>query len=220
MADKPNLDEVTKFDKTKLKHAETQEKNTLPTKESESLSEVFGWKLVSCLPKNTAHFKYHLLFDFRGVCRAMMRVDSKPKHQEFQIPLDWYYKFPFASFSARLLHNRSSICKILFSFLTSKMLLVFWHTLFVSSLLFLPAIDQEKTGWKLLFGLNPSKRLQLQFCWTIFCVLHLCLPLPRLRFVFREGIVVKKCLLNFLRVFESSVTFSFAFWFVEWFQRG
>ena len=42
MSDKPNLDEVTKFDKSKLKHAETQEKNTLPTKESESLSEFFG----------------------------------------------------------------------------------------------------------------------------------------------------------------------------------
>lgn len=34
MADKPNMDEVTKFDKTKLKHAATDEKNTLPTKES------------------------------------------------------------------------------------------------------------------------------------------------------------------------------------------
>ena len=33
MADKPNMDEVTKFDKSKLKPAETQEKNTLPTKE-------------------------------------------------------------------------------------------------------------------------------------------------------------------------------------------
>ena len=34
MADKPDVSEVGKFDKTKLKHAETQEKNTLPTKES------------------------------------------------------------------------------------------------------------------------------------------------------------------------------------------
>lgn len=34
MADKPDITEVTTFDKTKLKKTETQEKNTLPTKES------------------------------------------------------------------------------------------------------------------------------------------------------------------------------------------
>uniref|UniRef100_A0A3B4WBG0 Thymosin beta n=1 Tax=Seriola lalandi dorsalis TaxID=1841481 RepID=A0A3B4WBG0_SERLL len=34
MADKPDVTEVTTFDKTKLKKTETQEKNTLPTKES------------------------------------------------------------------------------------------------------------------------------------------------------------------------------------------
>jgi len=37
MGDKPDLEEVTKFDKSKLKHAETKEKNPLPTKESKSL---------------------------------------------------------------------------------------------------------------------------------------------------------------------------------------
>lgn len=35
MADKPDVSEVTTFDKTKLKKTETQEKNPLPTKESE-----------------------------------------------------------------------------------------------------------------------------------------------------------------------------------------
>ena len=34
MADKPDVTEVTTFDKSKLKHTETQEKNPLPTKES------------------------------------------------------------------------------------------------------------------------------------------------------------------------------------------
>ncbi|XP_075705957.1 thymosin beta-10 isoform X1 [Rhinoderma darwinii] len=34
MADKPDLGEIDKFDKTKLKKTETQEKNTLPTKET------------------------------------------------------------------------------------------------------------------------------------------------------------------------------------------
>jgi len=34
MADKPNISEISQFDKTKLKKTETQEKNTLPTKES------------------------------------------------------------------------------------------------------------------------------------------------------------------------------------------
>ena len=35
MADKPDVSEVTSFDKTKLKKTTTEEKNTLPTKESE-----------------------------------------------------------------------------------------------------------------------------------------------------------------------------------------
>ncbi|KAL6100901.1 tmsb4y [Pungitius sinensis] len=34
MADKPDVSEVANFDKTKLKKTETQEKNTLPTKET------------------------------------------------------------------------------------------------------------------------------------------------------------------------------------------
>jgi len=34
MSDKPDLEEVTKFDKTKLKKTETKEKNPLPTKET------------------------------------------------------------------------------------------------------------------------------------------------------------------------------------------
>uniref|UniRef100_A0AAY5KPG2 Thymosin beta n=1 Tax=Esox lucius TaxID=8010 RepID=A0AAY5KPG2_ESOLU len=33
MADKPDVSEVSHFDKTKLKKTETHEKNTLPTKE-------------------------------------------------------------------------------------------------------------------------------------------------------------------------------------------
>ncbi|XP_076017977.1 thymosin beta-12-like [Genypterus blacodes] len=34
MSDKPDLEEVTKFDKTKLKKTETQEKNPLPSAET------------------------------------------------------------------------------------------------------------------------------------------------------------------------------------------
>lgn len=37
MSDKPNLDEVTSFDKSKLKKTETQEKNPLPSKESKEV---------------------------------------------------------------------------------------------------------------------------------------------------------------------------------------
>ncbi len=37
MADKPDISEVSQFDKTKLKKTETNEKNTLPTKESKFL---------------------------------------------------------------------------------------------------------------------------------------------------------------------------------------
>ena len=36
MSDKPDISEVTTFDKTKLKKTETAEKNPLPTKESET----------------------------------------------------------------------------------------------------------------------------------------------------------------------------------------
>ena len=39
MSDKPDVSEVTTFDKTKLKHAETAEKNPLPTKESKCLTD-------------------------------------------------------------------------------------------------------------------------------------------------------------------------------------
>lgn len=42
MSDKPDVSEVTKFDKGKLKHTETQEKNPLPTKESELAVHNFG----------------------------------------------------------------------------------------------------------------------------------------------------------------------------------
>uniref|UniRef100_A0A3B3Z8P1 Uncharacterized protein n=1 Tax=Periophthalmus magnuspinnatus TaxID=409849 RepID=A0A3B3Z8P1_9GOBI len=35
MSDKPDVSEVTKFDKSKLKKTETQEKNPLPSKEIE-----------------------------------------------------------------------------------------------------------------------------------------------------------------------------------------
>ena len=37
MSDKPDISEVTTFDKSKLKHTEVQEKNPLPTKESKSI---------------------------------------------------------------------------------------------------------------------------------------------------------------------------------------
>uniref|UniRef100_A0A8B9J6G0 Thymosin beta n=1 Tax=Astyanax mexicanus TaxID=7994 RepID=A0A8B9J6G0_ASTMX len=35
MADKPNMMEITSFDKAKLKKTETREKNPLPTKEGD-----------------------------------------------------------------------------------------------------------------------------------------------------------------------------------------
>ena len=37
MSDKPDVSEVTTFDKSKLKKTETQEKNPLPTKEGKRL---------------------------------------------------------------------------------------------------------------------------------------------------------------------------------------
>ena len=41
MADKPDVSAVASFDKSKLKKTETQEKNTLPTKES-GFFQLFG----------------------------------------------------------------------------------------------------------------------------------------------------------------------------------
>ncbi|KAI2668643.1 Thymosin beta-b [Labeo rohita] len=37
MADKPDISEISQFDKTKLKKTETKEKNTLPTKERQDV---------------------------------------------------------------------------------------------------------------------------------------------------------------------------------------
>uniref|UniRef100_A0A672PER1 Uncharacterized protein n=1 Tax=Sinocyclocheilus grahami TaxID=75366 RepID=A0A672PER1_SINGR len=47
MSDKPNLEEVTSFDKSKLKKTETQEKNPLPSKESKNYSHKTGWYYIT-----------------------------------------------------------------------------------------------------------------------------------------------------------------------------
>lgn len=52
MADKPDISEISHFDKSKLKKTETEEKNTLPTKESEFLtssSDSLIWRVLLCL---------------------------------------------------------------------------------------------------------------------------------------------------------------------------
>ena len=51
MSDKPDVSAVTTFDKGKLKKTDTQEKNPLPTKESEFVDTIlwlqcFGWQLL------------------------------------------------------------------------------------------------------------------------------------------------------------------------------
>uniref|UniRef100_A0A3B4BZR9 Thymosin beta n=1 Tax=Pygocentrus nattereri TaxID=42514 RepID=A0A3B4BZR9_PYGNA len=58
MSDKPNLEEVTSFDKTKLKKTETQEKNPLPSKESERAHH-------EAPPQDsTMHCTFHIAFFF------------------------------------------------------------------------------------------------------------------------------------------------------------
>lgn len=47
MSDKPNLEEVTSFDKTKLKKTETQEKNPLPSKESKNFNTKLSFLFTS-----------------------------------------------------------------------------------------------------------------------------------------------------------------------------
>uniref|UniRef100_A0A672SJB1 Uncharacterized protein n=2 Tax=Sinocyclocheilus TaxID=75365 RepID=A0A672SJB1_SINGR len=60
MSDKPNLEEVTSFDKTKLKKTETQEKNPLPSKES-TISNTF----FEAFARHTSmHCTFHIAFFF------------------------------------------------------------------------------------------------------------------------------------------------------------
>ena len=54
MADKPDVSEVTSFDKSKLKKTETQEKNPLPTKESECMTLISG---LFCLLHHLPNFR-------------------------------------------------------------------------------------------------------------------------------------------------------------------
>ena len=62
MSDKPDVSAVTTFDKGKLKKTETQEKNPLPTKESELLSALymlihFCMQLASQIPRSVADLR-------------------------------------------------------------------------------------------------------------------------------------------------------------------
>lgn len=68
MSDKPDISEVTNFDKSKLKKTETQEKNPLPTQESmfqvqqlSTLSPVFGSDshLSSFFPQPSSRRRLH-----------------------------------------------------------------------------------------------------------------------------------------------------------------
>ena len=66
MADKPDISEVTTFDKSKLKKTDTQEKNTLPSKESELMHETVcagggrqltAWDSVICVYGGNARYE-------------------------------------------------------------------------------------------------------------------------------------------------------------------
>lgn len=59
MSDKPNLDEVTSFDKSKLKKTETQEKNPLPSKESKEVIFFFIGKVKIALQKEEVIFQHY-----------------------------------------------------------------------------------------------------------------------------------------------------------------
>uniref|UniRef100_A0AAY4A0X8 Uncharacterized protein n=1 Tax=Denticeps clupeoides TaxID=299321 RepID=A0AAY4A0X8_9TELE len=70
MSDKPNLEEVTSFDKSKLKKTETKEKNPLPSQESESgraggFQEGLIWALFSMwfgIALNVVFFLFFIFF--------------------------------------------------------------------------------------------------------------------------------------------------------------
>lgn len=67
MSDKPDMAEIEKFDKSKLKKTETQEKNPLPSKES---------KCVFC----------GVFFQKEGVGRGRQR-EGRPESYSFQFQL-------------------------------------------------------------------------------------------------------------------------------------
>lgn len=57
MSDKPDMTEINRFDKTKLKKTETKEKNPLPTKESEctAYAMIAHTQQFPCCPCTTHH---------------------------------------------------------------------------------------------------------------------------------------------------------------------
>lgn len=68
MSDKPDMAEIARFDKTKLKKTETKEKNPLPTKESES-----PWFLCVFLEEgfvrpHEAYFMSGALYIYAALC--------------------------------------------------------------------------------------------------------------------------------------------------------
>lgn len=60
MSDKPDMTEIARFDKTKLKKTETKEKNPLPTKESECPSCV----VCACVSEQCRSLDPHPVINF------------------------------------------------------------------------------------------------------------------------------------------------------------
>ncbi|XP_058653841.1 uncharacterized protein tmsb2 isoform X1 [Onychostoma macrolepis] len=95
MSDKPDLTEIARFDKTKLKKTETKEKNPLPTKEIFfSASYVSRWvsaqspsSALQCRPKPACRISH--LSSRRGKAMPPLDLRDKEKTSTRHVLLTW-----------------------------------------------------------------------------------------------------------------------------------
>ncbi|KAL7979640.1 hypothetical protein Chor_004798 [Crotalus horridus] len=99
MCDKPDLSEVEKFDKKKLKKTNTEEKNTLPSKEIEPCSTLLQWELgigqsLEVQEQLADEWALRGSLPLEGFCPAcygvlLLRWDSFPVSSDFGKASGW-----------------------------------------------------------------------------------------------------------------------------------
>lgn len=83
MSDKPNLEEVTSFDKSKLKKTETQEKNPLPSKESKNYSTKPFWLVLHNYSKLSCLWPWVIICHFLLGRYQMTFTPNRSKFDNF-----------------------------------------------------------------------------------------------------------------------------------------
>ena len=174
MSDKPDVSGVTTFDKGKLKHTETQEKNTLPTKESEFSAYKFGYTLYIFIHQGQKIQRVVAISLPRGVSCNRSR-----KRHVIQIPQSLFSRGFELPCTARALYNFIAVENALYSHLeTSEIfpcVVCLWY--FLTH----PVCSSFQQSTKRR-KLDPGNYLKLASKFDVtpeFWCLHLCLPLPR-----------------------------------------